>query len=77
MTDAAFVATADALTQRSGKLYRMVLSLSPNAPRITSMADIATNAMIPVQVRIYTVPSTSAAFTNLNPVFTYDTAVYR
>jgi prepilin-type N-terminal cleavage/methylation domain-containing protein len=67
----------DTINTRSGKLYRMVLGLSSNAPGISSVADIATNAFIPLQVKVYSVPSIGVSTTNLQPVFTYETAISR
>ena len=70
-------AITDSLGTRSGKLYRMVVSLSSNAPGISSIADAATNAMIPIQVKVYAVPTVGTPLANLQPVFTYDTAIFR
>ena len=68
---------SDSITNRSGKLYRMIIGLSSNAPGITSMADISTNAFIPLQVKVYMVPSVGVSVTNLQPVFTYETSISR
>ena len=68
---------ADSIASRSGKLYRMVIGLSSNAPGITGLADIATNAFIPLQVKVYMVPSVATPVAKLPPVFTYDTSISR
>ena len=74
-TDSGFVSGT---SSRSGRLFRAVLSLSSNAPGITTLTDLATNAIIPLQVRIYTVPSVGLTnLSNLQPVYTYDTAISR
>lgn len=72
-------AQADALATRPGRLFRMEIDLSSNAPGISNAADLASNAFIPLQVRVYSVPSAAAPFdTNKAlPVYTYDTAVFR
>jgi len=75
-TNAVGIQESDA--SRSGRLFRAVLSLSSNAPGITTLTDLATNAIIPLQVRIYTVPSVGLTnLSNLQPVYTYDTAISR
>ena len=73
-TDSGFVSGT---SSRSGRLFRAVISLSPNAPGITSLADVATNAILPIQVRFYSVPSAGLSVSNLQPVYTYDTAISR
>ncbi len=73
-TDSGFVSGT---SSRSGRLFRAVLSLSSNAPGITSLADVATNAILPIQVRFYSVPSAGLSVSNLQPVYTYDTAISR
>ena len=73
-TDSGFVSGT---SSRSGRLFRAILSLSPNAPGITNLADLASNAIIPLQVRFYAVPSTGLSVSNLQPVYTYDTAISR
>jgi Tfp pilus assembly protein PilV len=70
-------AASEPLSNRSGRLFRMVLTLSTNASGVSSIADVATNAMIPLQVRIYVVPDAVVSVTNLQPAYTYDTAVFR
>lgn len=82
-----------AVATRSGRLFRSTLSLSPNMPLrrpdgtviarpsssdLPATADLYTNEVaLPVQVRIYSVASSSVALTNLQPVFTYETAISR
>ena len=73
-TDSGFVSGT---SSRSGRLFRAILSLSPNAPGITNLADLASNAIIPLQVRFYSVPSVGLSVSNLQPVYTYDTAISR
>ncbi len=89
-TDTSFVAAA---SSRSGRLYRSVLLLSPNMPLKQADGSVITRPMaanlsatsagftndaaLAVQVRFYAVPSPGVAVTNLQPVFTYDTAVLR
>lgn len=72
------VGIQDSDASRSGRLFRAVLSLSPNAPGISSLSDVATNAIIPLQVRFYAVPSVGLTnLSNLQPVYTYETAISR
>ena len=71
------VGIQDSDASRSGRLFRAVLSLSPNAAGISNLADVATNAIIPLQVRFYSVPSAGLSVSNLQPVYTYDTAISR
>ena len=73
-TDSGFVSGT---SSRSGRLFRAVLSLSPNAAGISNLADVAANAVIPLQVRFYSVPSAGLSVSNLQPVYTYDTAISR
>lgn len=73
----AIATTADTITNRAGRLYRIVPTLSTNVPGITSASDLATNAFIPLQVKIYEVPTVGASTNNLMPVFTYETSVFR
>ncbi len=68
---------ASSLTNRSGRLFRMVPTLSSNVPGINAIADIATNAFIPLQIKVYAVPTVETAVSNRQPVFTYETAVFR
>lgn len=88
--DAAFSAAAG---QRPGRLFRMEISLSPNmpirnfsgnvtaAPAVSDLpadpAAYTNEAVLALQVRAFSVPSVGAALTNLQPVFTYDTAIRR
>ncbi len=75
--NSAFVSAASSLTARSGRLFRLVPTLSSNVPGIANIGDVATNAFIPLQVKIYAVPAVETVVSNLQPVFTYETAVFR
>lgn len=66
-----------ALSQRSGRLYRLVPSLSRNVPGISSFNDLANQAFIPLQIKIYEVPTLETGTNNRQPVFTYETSVFR
>ena len=71
---------ADQITNRAGRLFRIFPTLSTNVPGITSAANLSNNAFIPLQVKIYAVPSVTAStniITNITPVFTYETSVFR
>lgn len=89
-SDTAFV---NAATSRGGRLYRSVLLLSPNMPLkqadgsviarpsaanlSATPAGYTNDAALALQVRIYSVPSPGFSITNMQPIFTYDTAVSR
>lgn len=84
--------TEDVIGRRPGRLYRMVLSLSPNMPIQSggtnimrpladnlpaNVAAYTNDALLAVQVRAFVVGGPGVPLTNLTPVFTYDTTVFR
>ncbi len=68
---------ANSLTNRSGRLYRIVPTLSTNVPGITNAANLASNIIIPLSVKIYEVPTLEASTNKLLPVLIYETSVTR
>ncbi len=86
--DEAFVS---ATTSRSGRLFRMQISLSPNMPLrrvdgsvvgrpvasdLPATPELLTNdASLAIQIRMFSVPAPGIPVTNLQPLFTYDTMV--
>ncbi len=82
-----------AAASRGGRLFRSILSLSPNMPLRqsdgsvlarpsaanlpASAAGFTNDAALAVQIRVYSVPSSNYSPTNLQPAFTYDTAIFR
>lgn len=64
-------------TNRVGRLFRIVPTLSTNVPGIAKVDDLSTNAFIPLSVKIYQVPVAGVSISNVMPVFTYDTSVFR
>lgn len=89
-TDPVFLAAA---SQRPGRLFRLTLSLSPNMPirssagneisrpsaaDLPASAEAYTNeAVLALQIRAFSVPAPGTSLTNLQPVFTYDSAIRR
>lgn len=89
-SDAGF---SGAATSRGGRLFRSILTLSPNMPLRqsdgsliarpsaanlpASAAGFTNDAALAVQIRVYSVPSSNYPPTNLQPAFTYDTAIFR
>lgn len=69
--------SASSLTNRAGRLFRLVPTLSSSVPGITNAANLSTNTFIPLQIKIYEVSSVGASTNNLLPVFTYETSVFR
>lgn len=69
--------SSSADTNRGGRLFRIVPTLSSNVPGITGAADLASNAFIPLQVKIYEVPAAATDISRLMPFFTYETSVFR
>ncbi|MDX2082202.1 MAG: hypothetical protein SFU53_15565 [Terrimicrobiaceae bacterium] len=77
---------------RPGRLYRMVIGLSPNLPIRPAGTNIqrpvpsdlpanpgsyTNDAALGVQVRAFMVGATGVPLSSLQPVFTYDTTVFR
>lgn len=72
---------AQAAATRSGRLFRFVLELSPNLPSLTNLpatvAELTNAAALPVQAKVYALSAPGAPTNSLQPVFVYDTAVFR
>ena len=68
---------ANTLANRTGRLYRIVPTLSTNVPGITNVGNLASNVIIPLNIKIFEVPAVDASTNNLLPVFTYETSVFR
>jgi Tfp pilus assembly protein PilV len=76
-TNTNFSSAANSLASRTGRLFKIVPTLSQNVPSITNAEDLSNHAFIPLQVKIYAVPTLTTPITNLVPVFIYETSVFR
>jgi hypothetical protein len=66
-----------AVTNRPSRLFRIVTTLSTNVAGITNSQSLSNHSFIPLSMKIYDVPSVSATISNLSPVTTYETSVFR